>query len=141
MHRCNWNGPWIIGVIVVREKDSSHCFCGFAGNGSAVLVMRRRSMWCPSPRGRAEVIPCPLSQAGMPGTLSHLSARAASAIQEHAAVSCTSRCDADTYTPTTSSDSSDLAGPRDTPSYLQINRILRQAHFHSLQSRSRLRDT
>ncbi|XP_056871674.1 protein FAM104A [Takifugu flavidus] len=60
---------------------------------------------------------------------------------EHAAVSCTSRCDADTYTPTTSSDSSDLAGPRDTPSYLQINRILRQAHFHSLQSRSRLRDT
>lgn len=61
MHRCNCNGPWITG-------DSSHCVCGFAGNGSAVLVMRRRSIWCPSPRGRAEVIPSPLSQAGMPGT-------------------------------------------------------------------------
>lgn len=60
---------------------------------------------------------------------------------EHAAASCTSRCVADPYTPISSSDSSDLTAPRDTTSYLQINRILKQAHFHSLQSRFRLKDT
>lgn len=61
--------------------------------------------------------------------------------QEHAAASCTSRCVADPYTPISSSDSSDLTAPRDTASYLHINRILKQAHFHSLQSRFRHRDT
>lgn len=60
---------------------------------------------------------------------------------EHATASCTSRCVADPYTPISSSDSSDLTAPRDTASYLQINRILKQAHFHSLQSRFRFRDT
>lgn len=59
---------------------------------------------------------------------------------EHAAASCTSRCVADPDTPISSSDSSDLTAPRDMASYLQINRILKQAHFHSLQNRFRLRD-
>lgn len=45
------------------------------GNGSAAVVMRRAATWCLKPRGRAELILSPLSQAGMPGTprYTHLS--------------------------------------------------------------------
>ncbi|KAM9745343.1 protein VCF1 [Menidia menidia] len=37
--------------------------------------------------------------------------------------------------------SSELLGPTSQVSYLQINRILKEAHFQSLQSRGHLRDT
>ncbi|XP_017280759.1 protein FAM104A [Kryptolebias marmoratus] len=43
--------------------------------------------------------------------------------------------------PLSSSNSSELAGPTNPVSYLQINRILKEAHFQSLQSRGQLRDT
>ncbi|XP_037544321.1 protein FAM104A [Nematolebias whitei] len=43
--------------------------------------------------------------------------------------------------PLGSSNSSELAGPTNPVSYLQINCILKEAHFQSLQSRGQLRDT
>lgn len=60
---------------------------------------------------------------------------------EHSAGSCSSQCATGPCSPLGSSDSSELAGPTDLVSYLQINRILRQAHFQSLQCRGHLRDT
>lgn len=60
---------------------------------------------------------------------------------EHAAGSCTSQCVVGPCSPVGYGDSSELAGPANMVSYLQINRILKQAHFQSLQCRSRLRDT
>lgn len=49
------------------------CACDFPlphkGNGSEAVVMRRMASWCPKPKGWAELILSPLSQAGMPGTL------------------------------------------------------------------------
>ncbi|XP_042361789.1 protein FAM104A [Plectropomus leopardus] len=60
---------------------------------------------------------------------------------EHAAGSCSSQCVAGPCSPLSSGDSSELAGPMNLVSYLQINRILKQAHFQSLQSRCQLRDT
>lgn len=60
---------------------------------------------------------------------------------EHTAGSCTSQCAVGPCSPVSSGDSSELAVPANMVSYLQINCILKQAHFQSLQSRSRLRDT
>ncbi|KAI3359773.1 hypothetical protein L3Q82_014152, partial [Scortum barcoo] len=61
---------------------------------------------------------------------------------EHAAGSCTSsRCATGPYSPLGATDSSELAGQENLVSYLQINRILKQAHFQSLQCRGHLRDT
>ncbi|XP_070779815.1 protein VCF1 [Enoplosus armatus] len=60
---------------------------------------------------------------------------------EHAAGSCSSRCVVGPCSPLSSGDASELAGPTNLVSYLQINRILRQAHFQSLQCRGHLRDT
>ncbi|XP_059204749.1 uncharacterized protein LOC131983927 isoform X1 [Centropristis striata] len=60
---------------------------------------------------------------------------------EHAAGSCGSQCVVGPCSPLSSGDSSELAGPTNLVSYLQINRILKQAHFQSLQSRCQLRDT
>lgn len=45
------------------------------------------------------------------------------------------------YSPLVSAHSSELTGPTDLVSYDQINRILREAHFESLQSRGQPRDT
>ncbi|KAF7668242.1 hypothetical protein LDENG_00024630 [Lucifuga dentata] len=68
---------------------------------------------------------------------------------EHAAGSCSSHCVMDAQrgpgapgpcSPLSSTDSSELAGPADLVSYDQINRILKEAHFQSLQSRGQLRD-
>ncbi|XP_035511195.1 uncharacterized protein LOC118323354 [Morone saxatilis] len=60
---------------------------------------------------------------------------------EHAAGSCTSQCAVGPCSPLSSGESSEPAGPTSLASYLQINRILKQAHFQSLQSRGHLRDT
>ncbi len=60
---------------------------------------------------------------------------------EHAAGSCSSRCVAGPCSPLSSGDSSEVTGPTNLVSYLQINRILKQAHFQSLQCRGHLRDT
>lgn len=60
---------------------------------------------------------------------------------EHAAANCTSRCAMGPCSPLSSGESSDLNDPTTLERYLQINRILKQAHFQSLQSRGRLRDT
>ncbi|KAM4598372.1 protein VCF1 [Polymixia lowei] len=69
---------------------------------------------------------------------------------EHAIGSCSSQCAVDglggpsapgPYSPLSSADSLELAGPTNLVSYNQINRILREAHFQSLQSRGQLRDT
>ncbi|XP_005801513.1 uncharacterized protein LOC102224064 [Xiphophorus maculatus] len=56
---------------------------------------------------------------------------------EHAAGS---RCALGPCSPSSSGLSSELGGPANQLSYLQINRILREAHFYSLQSRGQLRD-
>ncbi|KAM6913800.1 protein VCF1 [Lycodopsis pacificus] len=60
---------------------------------------------------------------------------------EHAAGSCGSQCAVGPCSPLGYGDSSELAGPTTLVSYLQINRILKHAHFQSLQSRCQLRDT
>ncbi|XP_039681655.1 protein FAM104A isoform X1 [Perca fluviatilis] len=60
---------------------------------------------------------------------------------EHAAGSCSSQCVVGPCSPLSSGDSPDLARPTNLVSYLQINRILKHAHFQSLQSRCQLRDT
>ena len=60
---------------------------------------------------------------------------------EHAAGSCSSRCAVGPCSPLSSGDSSEVAGPTDQVSYLQINSLLREAHFQSLESRGHLRDT
>lgn len=60
---------------------------------------------------------------------------------EHAAGSFSSQCVVGPCSPLSSGDSSELAGPSNLVSYQQINRILREAHFQSLQSRCQLRDT
>lgn len=60
---------------------------------------------------------------------------------EHAVGSCTAQCAVGPSSPLSSGDSSELAGPTNLVSYLQINRILKQAHFQSLQCRGHLRDT
>ncbi|XP_051243066.1 uncharacterized protein LOC127355857 [Dicentrarchus labrax] len=57
---------------------------------------------------------------------------------EHAAGS---QCVVGPCSPLSSGESSEPAGPTNLASYLQINRILKQAHFQSLQSRGHLRDT
>lgn len=41
--------------------------------------MRRAATWCHKPKGKVEVILCPLSQVEMPGILSHPTVRAAAA--------------------------------------------------------------
>ncbi|CAJ1075115.1 protein FAM104A [Xyrichtys novacula] len=60
---------------------------------------------------------------------------------EHAAGSCGSRCAVGPCSPLSTSDSSELAISTNLVSYEQINRILKQAHFQSLQSRGHVRDT
>ncbi|XP_054616685.1 protein FAM104A [Dunckerocampus dactyliophorus] len=61
---------------------------------------------------------------------------------EHASGSCSSsRCAAGPCSPLSSSESSDQGGPTQPGSYLHINRILREAHFQSLQSRGHVRET
>lgn len=69
---------------------------------------------------------------------------------EHAVGSCSSQCAVDSLgsqsapgpcSPVSSADSSELAGPINLVSYHQINSILREAHFQSLQNRGQLRDT
>uniref|UniRef100_UPI0037E7B392 protein VCF1 n=1 Tax=Semicossyphus pulcher TaxID=241346 RepID=UPI0037E7B392 len=60
---------------------------------------------------------------------------------EHAMGSCSSRCAVGPYSPINAGDSSELAGPTNLVSYQQINRILKHAHFQSLQSRGHVRDT
>ncbi|XP_075310510.1 protein VCF1 [Odontesthes bonariensis] len=57
---------------------------------------------------------------------------------EHAAGS---QCVVGPCSPLISGNSSELLGPTNQVSYLQINRILKEAHFQSLQSRGHLRDT
>ncbi|TMS14909.1 hypothetical protein E3U43_021371 [Larimichthys crocea] len=106
--------------------------------------MRRAATWCPKPKGRAEVILCLQSQAGMPGTLSPLTVRAAaaaSAVQSMRLGAAASQCAVGPCSPLSSGDSSELGGPTNPVSYLQINRILKHAHFQSLHSRGHLRDT
>lgn len=60
---------------------------------------------------------------------------------EHAAGSCTSQCVVGPYSPVSFGEASEGAGRTSPMSYLEINRILKQAHFQSLQSRNHLRDT
>ncbi|KAM7371931.1 hypothetical protein PAMP_009131 [Pampus punctatissimus] len=60
---------------------------------------------------------------------------------EHAAGSCSSRCVVGPCSPLSSGDSSELAGPTNLVTYLQINRILKEAHFQSLHNRGQLTDT
>ncbi|KAG7504091.1 hypothetical protein JOB18_000235 [Solea senegalensis] len=60
---------------------------------------------------------------------------------EHAAGSCSSRCAVGSCSPLSSGDSSELPGSTNLVSYLQINRVLKEAHFQSLQSRNHVRDT
>lgn len=60
---------------------------------------------------------------------------------EHAAGSCSSQCAVGPCSPLSTGKSSELVGPTNPVSYLQINRILKEAHFQSLQSRGHLRDT
>ncbi|CAN9505670.1 unnamed protein product [Ophioblennius macclurei] len=60
---------------------------------------------------------------------------------EHAAGSCGSQCAAGPCSPLSSGYSSEPAGSTDPITYLHINRILKEAHFQSLQSRAHLRDT
>ncbi|XP_069558973.1 protein VCF1 isoform X1 [Brachyistius frenatus] len=60
---------------------------------------------------------------------------------EHAAGSCSSQCAVGPCSPLSSGNSSELAGPTKLVSYLQINRILKEAHFQSLHSRGQVRDT
>ena len=60
---------------------------------------------------------------------------------EHAAGSCSSQCVVGPCSPLSSGEPSELAGPTHLVSYLQINRILKEAHFQSLHSRGKLRDT
>ncbi|XP_037331719.1 uncharacterized protein LOC119220124 [Pungitius pungitius] len=60
---------------------------------------------------------------------------------ERPAGSCGSQCAAGPCSPLNYGDSSEPAGPTSPVSYLQINRILKHAHFQSLQSRCQLRDT
>ncbi|XP_070703777.1 protein VCF1 [Pempheris klunzingeri] len=57
---------------------------------------------------------------------------------EHAAGS---QCVAGPCSPLSSGDSSEPSGAANLASYLQINRILKHAHFQSLQCRGHLRDT
>ncbi|XP_041827776.1 protein FAM104A [Melanotaenia boesemani] len=57
---------------------------------------------------------------------------------EHAAGS---QCFVGPCSPLISGNSSELVGPTNQVSYLQINRILREAHFQSLHNRGQLRDT
>ncbi|XP_061568902.1 protein FAM104A [Cololabis saira] len=52
-----------------------------------------------------------------------------------------SRCAVGPCSPFSSSNSSESFGPIDQVSYLHINRILKEAHFQSLQCRGHLRDT
>lgn len=60
---------------------------------------------------------------------------------EHAAGSCSSQCAVGPCSPLSSGNASDPCGPTNPVFYLQINRILKEAHFQSLQSRGQLRDT
>ncbi|KAM6967180.1 uncharacterized protein LKV04_019432 [Tautogolabrus adspersus] len=60
---------------------------------------------------------------------------------EHAAGSCSSRCAVGPCSPLSASDPSELSGSTNPVSYQQINRILKHAHFQSLQSRGHVRDT
>ncbi|XP_022066607.1 uncharacterized protein LOC110962855 [Acanthochromis polyacanthus] len=60
---------------------------------------------------------------------------------EHAAGSCSSQCAVGPCSPLSTGKSSESFGPTNPVSYLQINRILKEAHFQSLQSRGHLRDT
>lgn len=57
---------------------------------------------------------------------------------EHMAASSSSRCPCSPSSPT---ETSDLGRPSNLVSYQNINRILREAHFQSLQCRGQLRDT
>uniref|UniRef100_A0A3P9HQ12 Uncharacterized protein n=1 Tax=Oryzias latipes TaxID=8090 RepID=A0A3P9HQ12_ORYLA len=57
---------------------------------------------------------------------------------EHAAGS---RCAVGPCSPLSFGTASEALGLTSQASYLQINRILREAHFYSLQSRGQLRDT
>ncbi|KAK1877924.1 Protein FAM104A [Dissostichus eleginoides] len=61
---------------------------------------------------------------------------------EHAAGSCGSQCVVGPSSPVGSGDSTEMAGcATSLVTYLQINRILKHAHFQSLQSRCPIRDT
>lgn len=60
---------------------------------------------------------------------------------EHVAGSCSSQCVAGPCSPLSLSETSDLGGPSNLVSYQHINRILKEAHFQSLQCRGQLRDT
>ncbi|XP_055366587.1 uncharacterized protein LOC114860702 isoform X2 [Betta splendens] len=54
---------------------------------------------------------------------------------EHAAGIYGSQCVVGSCSPLSYGDLSELAGPTNLVSYLQINRILKEAHFQSLQNR------
>ncbi|XP_067333006.1 protein VCF1 isoform X2 [Channa argus] len=56
---------------------------------------------------------------------------------EHAPGHCSSQCVVGSCSPLSSCESSELAGPTNLVSYLQINHILKEAHFQSLQNRDR----
>lgn len=60
---------------------------------------------------------------------------------EHASGNCTSQCALGPCSPVGSGNSSELGAPTNMASYLHINRILKHAHFQSLQNRGRLKDT
>uniref|UniRef100_A0A668RIS5 Uncharacterized protein n=1 Tax=Oreochromis aureus TaxID=47969 RepID=A0A668RIS5_OREAU len=57
---------------------------------------------------------------------------------ERAAGSCVSQCAQGPYSPLSVGNSLE---PMNPVSYLHINRILKEAHFQSLQNRGHLRDT
>lgn len=60
---------------------------------------------------------------------------------DHTSGNCTSHCVMGPCSPVGSGNPSELAAPVNMASYLHINRILKHAHFQSLQNRGRLRDT
>uniref|UniRef100_A0A3Q0QTD3 Uncharacterized protein n=1 Tax=Amphilophus citrinellus TaxID=61819 RepID=A0A3Q0QTD3_AMPCI len=57
---------------------------------------------------------------------------------EHAAASCISQCAQGPCSPLSAGNSLEPTNP---VSYLQINRILKEAHFQSIQNRGQPRDT
>ncbi|XP_074512675.1 uncharacterized protein LOC141781064 isoform X2 [Sebastes fasciatus] len=117
---------------MLTENRKRQRSCGDEENGHLVPQAKRQS--------RAH----PLSpEPGRDAWDSESSSESSSSISspEHAAGSCSSQCAVGPCSPFSFGDSSELAGRMSLVSYLQINRILKHAHFQSLQSRCQLRDT
>ncbi|XP_056263039.1 uncharacterized protein LOC130188650 [Pseudoliparis swirei] len=93
------------------------------------------------PRAKRQSRAHPLSpEPGRDAWESESSYSETSSSPDHAVGSCSGQCVVGPCIPFNFGDSSELAGTTNLVSYLQINRILRHAHFQSLQSRCQLRD-